>query len=272
MTYKPDHVDENTPVVVLVGKGLTFDAGGYNIKPTGSMEDMKLDMAGGAAVLGAMKAVSELKPEGVIVHGLVATAENMVSGGAVKPSSVIQAYDGTWVEIMNTDAEGRLVLADALGYAVKHLSPDLIVNAATLTGACMIALGPYRAALYASNDDAANIVLGAGATAREKFWRMPLDEDDLGHLLKSAIATTTNVGAVKMGGATTAGIFLSLFVQSIPWVHIDLAGPAYLTKAHGAKKDEYGTGFAVRTFVAIVMNHLAEVVALKQKAAAAAAA
>lgn len=251
LTYRPEGADENTPQIALVGKGLTFDAGGYNLKPSGSIEDMKMDMAGGAAVLGAMKAVKAFAPN-VIVHGIVPSSENLVSGGAYKVGDIFHSLNGKSVQVMNTDAEGRLILADALCYT-ERLGIDRIVDLATLTGACMVALGPYTAGLFSDHDAFAQAIERAADKAGENVWRMPLQKK-LRPMLDSPIADMKNVGQ-RWGGAITAGLFLQEFVGDTTWAHLDIAGPAYSDKA-----DEHvpkgGTGFAVLTLLELVSGEL----------------
>ncbi|TNF34627.1 MAG: leucyl aminopeptidase [Deltaproteobacteria bacterium] len=248
MTYRPAGADEHTPSVALVGKGITFDAGGYNIKPTGSMEDMKMDMAGAAAVLGAMKAVAAYAPS-YVVHGIVPTCENLVSGGAYKPGDVFCAKNGKSVEIMNTDAEGRLVLADALSYASSELKADRIIDLATLTGACMVALGPHTAGLMGNDDAFRQKVADAADRAGEDVWPLPLTKKLKG-MLKSPIADMKNIGE-RWGGALTAGIFLSEFVGEQTWAHLDIAGPAYTEKPEPSVA-KGGTGFGVLTLLELL--------------------
>jgi leucyl aminopeptidase len=233
--------------VVFVGKGLTFDSGGLCIKPAAGMGEMKSDMAGAAAVLGLMAAVGELKPD-IEVHGIVGAAENMPDGSAYRPADVFGSLDGKTVEIINTDAEGRLVLADALAYATK-LKPDLIVDAATLTGAALVALGKTCSAFYANNDDFAHMLEAAARDAGETFWRMPL-LDELGEQLKSDIADLKHTGD-RWGGSITAALFLREFVGKVPWLHCDIAGPALAERPRGAYP-KGGTGHAVLTFVHLV--------------------
>jgi len=251
LTYRPEGADENTPQIALVGKGLTFDAGGYNLKPTGSIEDMKMDMAGGAAVLGAMKAVAACSP-GVIVHGIVPSSENLVSGSAYKVGDIFHSLNGKSVQVMNTDAEGRLILADALCYT-ERLGVDRIVDLATLTGACMVALGPYTAGLFSDHDGFAQAIEAAAKRAGENVWRLPLQKK-LKAMLKSPIADMKNVGQ-RWGGAITAGLFLQEFVGDTTWAHLDIAGPAYAEKT-----DEHvtkgGTGFAVLTLLELISGEL----------------
>jgi len=245
LTYRP-----TGPVsrrVVLVGKGLTFDSGGYNLKTAGSqIEMMKYDMGGSAAVLGAARAIAGLRPERVEVHVLVAACENMISGGAVHPGDIVTASNGKTIEINNTDAEGRLTLADALVYACG-LEPDAIVDLATLTGACVIALGEEIAGLWSSSDALATALLEAGRAGAEDLWRMPL-RASYRQGLKSGVADMKNTGP-RPAGAITAALFLQDFVtKGIPWAHLDIAGTVWSEKGRGA--DPAGaTGFGVRTLV-----------------------
>jgi leucyl aminopeptidase len=251
LTYRPEGATDDTPSIALVGKGVTFDAGGYNVKPTGHIEEMKMDMAGAAAVLGAMKALKTTQPD-VIVHGIVPAAENLISGDAYKPGDVIRSLNGKTVEIMNTDAEGRLILADALCYA-ERLGVDRIVDLATLTGACMVALGPHTAAVFSNDDGFASRVCAAADSAGEDVWHMPLTKK-LRPMLKSPIADMKNIGQ-RWGGAITAALFLSEFVGDVTWVHMDIAGPAFAEKSEGhiAKG---GTGFGVATLVELLEGEL----------------
>lgn len=247
LTYRPQGATASTPQIALVGKGLTYDAGGYNLKPTGALEDMKIDMAGGAAVLGCMKAIRAYAPN-VIVHGIVPSTENLVSGSAMKPGDIYRSKNGKTVEIMNTDAEGRLILADALAYAVE-LGVNKIVDLATLTGACMVALGPHQAGLFSNDDAWRDEVLAAADKAGEDFWAMPLSKK-LGGMLKSPIADLKNIGE-RWGGAITAALFLQEFVGKTTWCHLDIAGPASNDKPEpGLPKG--GTGFGVLTLLELV--------------------
>lgn len=233
--------------VVFVGKGLTFDSGGLCIKPAAGMGEMKSDMAGAAAVLGLMAAVGVTKPD-VELHVLVGAAENMPDGSAYRPADVFSSLDGKTVEIINTDAEGRLVLADALAYAVS-LKPDLIVDAATLTGAALVALGKTCSAYYATDDDLAAMLEASAREAGESFWRMPLLEE-LSEQLKSDVADLKHTGD-RWGGSITAALFLREFVGKVPWVHCDIAGPVLAERARGMYP-KGGTGHAVLTFLSFV--------------------
>ena len=234
--------------LILVGKGITFDTGGISIKPAANMDEMKGDMAGAAAVIGAVQAIARLKLK-VKVTGLVPTAENMPSGTAQRPGDVITMFDGRTVEVLNTDAEGRLILADALGIAVQE-KPALIIDAATLTGAQRIALGSRTAAVMANDDQARAQVCSAADRAGEAMWPMPLPED-LRASLDSATADIANIGD-RLGGMLSAGVFLKEFVpDSQPWVHLDIAGPAFNDKGAYGYTPKGGTGAAVRTFVQV---------------------
>ncbi len=232
--------------VAYVGKGIVFDSGGLSLKPPAAMEDMKSDMSGAAAVFGALWAIATLQLP-VEVIGITPLTENMPGGGALRPGDVFRARNGTTVEVLNTDAEGRLVLADALSLAVEA-APDLIVDIATLTGACKVALGEKVAGLFSPSDDAASLVEGAAARAGEPVWRMPL-RADYRSKLESDVADLKNVGD-RFGGAITAALFLEEFAGDKPWAHLDIAGPARATTAeHYVTKG--GTGFGVRTLVAL---------------------
>jgi leucyl aminopeptidase len=236
--------------VVLIGKGITFDSGGLDLKPPDGMLRMKYDMAGAAAVLGIMRALPVLKPP-VEVHGLVAATENMPSGSAIRPGDVLRAMNGTTIEVGNTDAEGRLTLADGLCYANANLKPDEIIDMATLTGACVIALGQLCSGLMANDQPLANRLLRAAEAAGERLWQLPLI-DEYRDNLKSEVADLNNVGP-RGGGAITAGLFLKEFAGKTPWAHLDIAGPAY-TEKDLPLAPKGATGYAVRT----VLTYLGE--------------
>ncbi|MBH9553744.1 leucyl aminopeptidase [Inhella gelatinilytica] len=209
--------------VVLVGKGITFDTGGISLKPGAEMDEMKFDMGGAASVLGALRAVVELKPKLNLVV-LIPACENMPSGKAVKPGDVVTSMSGQTIEILNTDAEGRLILCDALTYA-ERFKPRMVVDVATLTGACVIALGGVRSGMYASDDELAQALSTAGETALDPCWRMPLD-DEYDEGLKSNFADVANVGS-RAGGSITAAMFLKRFAKAYRWGHLDIAGTAW---------------------------------------------
>jgi len=236
--------------LAIVGKGLTFDSGGLNIKGAGSgIETMKMDMGGGAATLGAAKAIGQLKPD-VEVHFISAVTENMISGHAMHPGDVLKASNGKTIEVNNTDAEGRLTLADALVFTEK-LGVDAIVDLATLTGACVIALGDDIAGLWSPDDAVANELLKASEMAGEKLWRMPMEEKYF-EGLKSHIADMKNTGP-RPGGSITAALFLKEFVKETPWAHLDIAGPVWADKENGVN-NAGATGYGVRTLVNWVLN------------------
>jgi len=209
--------------VVLVGKGITFDSGGISLKPGAEMDEMKFDMSGAASVLGVFRALAQLKPS-LNVVGLIAACENMPNGNALKPGDVVTSMSGQTIEILNTDAEGRLILCDALTYA-ERFKPQAVVDIATLTGACVIALGGVRSGMYASQDDLADALTQAGDTAQDLCWRMPLDEE-YAEGLKTNFADVANVGG-RPGGSITAAKFLQRFADKYPWAHLDIAGTAW---------------------------------------------
>jgi leucyl aminopeptidase len=249
LRYEPEGVTEG-PVLGLVGKGITFDTGGISIKPAEKMELMKYDMAGGAAMLGAMRAVARLKPK-VRVICVVCAAENMPDGKAQKPGDVQTAMSGKTIEVINTDAEGRMVLADGLSYA-KQLGATHLIDAATLTGACVVALGTANAGSF-SNDDAAYEKFAAAlAASGEKFWRLPLGEE-YAEQIKSDIADIKNTGG-RHGGAITAAEFLKVFAEDTPWIHLDIAGMAWIeeSKPYIARGP---SGFAVRSILEWVRSY-----------------
>ena len=237
--------------IALVGKGITFDSGGINLKPSAGLEDMKADMAGAAAVAGALLATAALKPRHRVV-GVMPLVENMPSGSALRPGDIIRTYAGKTVEVGNTDAEGRLVLADALSWAIDTYKPDAVIDLATLTGACVVALGEKLAGVFTPEDDLATVILDAAAVTGERCWRMPLPED-YAELLKSELADINNMSRTRWGGAITAALFLKSFVGDANWAHVDIAGPAYSKKA-----SDYGpaggSGFGVRLLCEVLAS------------------
>ncbi|HWH74852.1 MAG TPA: leucyl aminopeptidase [Methylibium sp.] len=226
--------------VVLVGKGITFDTGGISIKPSAEMDEMKFDMGGAASVLGTFRALGELQPR-LNVIGLIPTCENMPSGRAIKPGDVVTSMSGKTIEVLNTDAEGRLILCDALTYA-ERFKPAAVIDIATLTGACVIALGAHRSGLFSADDTLAEALLAAGAAGQDPAWRMPLD-DEYDDALKSNFADMGNVGG-RAGGAITAAMFLKRFTAKYPWAHLDIAGTAWKS---GAAKGATGRPVALLT-------------------------
>jgi leucyl aminopeptidase len=240
-----------TQHLALVGKGITFDSGGISIKPAANMDWMKSDMGGAAAVLGAMTAIARLKPA-INVTGWLPLAENMPSGSAQRPSDVITIRGGRTVEVLNTDAEGRLVLADALVRAAED-APDVIVDAATLTGAQLVALGTRTAGIMSNDDDFRNLVHATATAAGEQMWPMPLPKE-LRAAMDSPVADIANIGD-RNGGMLTAGLFLKEFVDDgTRWAHLDIAGPAYNQGEPHGYTPKGGTGCAVRTFVALAQE------------------
>ncbi|MBU2536675.1 MAG: leucyl aminopeptidase [Chloroflexi bacterium] len=247
LNYKGGTAKE--PDIALVGKGITFDSGGISIKPSEKLEEMKGDMAGGAAVMAAIAAIARLKPE-VNVMAIIPATENLPDGNAFKPGDVLTAMDGKTIEIISTDAEGRLILADALSYAKKHGARKM-VDAATLTGACRIALGDVCTGAFGNNQEFMDSVLAAGREAGELVWQMPM-YDEYKEQNKSDVADIKNVGG-RLGGAITAAKFLAEFVDDTPWVHLDIAGTSLSDKEHGYQT-KGATGVPVRTLVNLVLS------------------
>jgi leucyl aminopeptidase len=236
---------KNEAPVVLVGKGVTFDSGGISLKQPVGMDEMKFDMTGAASVFGALKAAAEIGlPLNVV--GIVAACENMPSGRATKPGDIVRSMSGKTIEVINTDAEGRLILSDALTYS-RRLKPAVVIDVATLTGACVIALGAHLSAVMSNDDDLAGEIVAAGRRAQDRAWHMPMGEE-YHEQLKSNFADFTN-SCGREGGAITAACFLAKFTEGLRWAHIDIAGVAYLT---GAKKGS--TGRPVPLLVDFLLN------------------
>jgi leucyl aminopeptidase len=233
--------------IVLVGKGITFDTGGISLKPGPEMDEMKFDMGGAASVLGTLRAVAELGPK-LNVIGIIPTCENMPDGRAIKPGDVVKSMSGQTIEILNTDAEGRLILCDALTYA-ERFKPAVVVDIATLTGACVIALGHHHSGLFTADDKVAGQILEASKAALDPCWRMPLDEE-YDEALKSNFADMANIGG-RAGGAITAAMFLRRFTGKYPWAHLDIAGTAWKS---GAAKG--ATGRPVPLLTHFVLSQL----------------
>jgi leucyl aminopeptidase len=251
LRYTADEADPN--VIAIVGKGITFDSGGISIKPAEGMEKMKYDMSGAAATLAAMRAIAQLKPNANVI-GLMPTTENMPSGRAYKPGDVLRAMSGKTIEVINTDAEGRLILADAISYARK-LGATRIIDLATLTGAVSIALGTINVAILGNNKSFIDEVREAAREVGERFWELPMDED-YREMIKSDIADIKN-SAGRNAGTITAAQFLREFADDTPWVHLDIAGTAWENdrKPYMAKGP---TGIAIRTLINYVCNHTAK--------------
>jgi leucyl aminopeptidase len=247
-TYHPP-LETPRGTVALVGKGITFDSGGLSLKTAKGQTDMKSDMGGAAVVLGALRAAALCKLP-YVIHGLIPAAENMPGGSAIHPGDIFTSRNGMTVEVANTDAEGRLILADALSYAVD-LKPDVIFDFATLTGACLVALGPYRAGLFGTDERWIDRYTQAAGRAGEAIWRLPLAKE-LSDGLKSPVADLKNVGG-SWGGSITAALFLKEFVGSTAWIHVDIAGPAFLEKAHGFHP-KGGTGYGVLTLMELLKD------------------
>ena len=256
LRYMPDEAEpmgNDADVIAIVGKGITFDSGGISIKPAEGMEKMKYDMSGAAATLAAMRAIAQLKPR-INVIGVMPTTENMPSGRAYKPGDVLRAMSGKTIEVINTDAEGRLILADAITYARK-IGATQIIDLATLTGAVSIALGPVNVAIMGNDQAFVDEVRAAAREVGERFWQLPMD-DDYRDLIKSDIADIKN-SAGRYAGTITASWFLREFAEDTPWVHLDIAGTAWENerKAYMAKGP---TGVAIRTLINYVCNHAAK--------------
>ena len=246
LEYCPEGKEGQKPLV-LVGKGVTFDTGGISLKPVGAIEDMKCDMAGAAAILGFFKVLGELKLDLPVV-GILPCADNMPDGSATRPGEVVTSFSGKTVEILNTDAEGRLLLCDALAYC-EEFNPAAIIDIATLTGGCIIAFGPNVAAVMDNSPELEKLVLDSGMSAGERFWPMPL-WDIYKEELKSNVADIKNVGS-REGMTIHAGMFLKFFVpENIPWAHLDIAGPAWKKKKTSVSSAG-GSGFGVRTLVEV---------------------
>ncbi len=241
--------DPRAETIAFIGKGVTFDSGGISIKPTEGMGEMKTDMAGGAAVIGALKAISELKPK-VNVLGIIPATENMPAGNALKPGDIVRSLSGKTIEIITTDAEGRLILADAIIYA-KQLGAGKLIDVATLTGACVIALGTVASGVVTNNQSWCQAVLAAADQADERMWQLP-NFPEYKEQIKGVLADLKNSGG-KHAGSITAGLFLSEFAADTPWVHIDIAGTASTEKPHGCPV-KGATGVAVRTLIQVALN------------------
>jgi len=243
MDYGPD---QKPPAVVLIGKGVTFDSGGINLKQSASLEDMKMDMSGAAAVAATLITAARLNLPFRII-GAIPIVENMPSGSATRPGDIVRSYSGKTIEIGNTDAEGRLILADTISYMIEQYHPDLIVDVATLTGACVVGLGERLAGLFSNDCRLTETLMKSSRETGERCWPMPMPED-YKEFLKSEHADISNKSSSKWGGAITAAWFLSEFVQDVPWAHIDIAGPAWIKK-ESAICGVGGTGFGVRLLI-----------------------
>lgn len=239
--------------VLLVGKAVTFDSGGLSIKPSEKMDEMKFDKCGGVNIISIIKALSLLKPR-MNVIGIIPAVENMPSGYSYRPSDIIEMYNGKKVEVLNTDAEGRLILADALSYGISTFNPKYVIDMATLTGACIIALGSNVAGIMGNNSNLIKKILSISNTTGEKMWELPLF-DDFHEQIKSNYADIKNIGG-RAGGAITAAAFLSNFVENVPWVHIDIAGTAWIQEGTISKSynTNGATGFGIKTIIKLLIG------------------
>ncbi len=238
--------------VSFVGKGVTFDSGGISIKPSNGMEDMKWDMGGAAVVVGLMRAIAGRKAK-INASAVIGLVENMPSGAAQRPGDVVTSMSGKTIEVINTDAEGRLVLADAVWLAQEKFKPKNIIDLATLTGAIIVALGMERAGLFCNNDNLAKAIEKSGDLVNEKLWRMPIDDSydkDIG----SDIADMKNVGSGRGAGSTAGAMFVKRFINDIPWAHIDIAGVTW-SKKDAAMVPKGGTGYGVRMLNQLVIDY-----------------
>jgi leucyl aminopeptidase len=243
---------EDASTVALVGKGVTFDSGGLSLKPAYAMEEMKDDMAGGASVIATMQTIAQTRPD-VNVVACVPITENVINGFAMKPGDIIQFYNGKTAEVKNTDAEGRLILADALAYAAANYSYDMIIDTATLTGSAAFALGPFYGGLMTEHQDMALRLLDAGRSSGDRLWQLPF-HDDYKSAVISDVADIANVGKSKYrAGAMTAGLFLQHFLDDRPWVHLDVAGVSFNVPDRSYYRSG-ATGFGVRLFTEAFMN------------------
>ena len=255
LMYRPEGV-KKAKKVVIIGKGLTFDSGGIDIKPSDYLRSMKCDKTGACNVLGVMQGITKLKPK-VEVHGIIGAAENMPGGASFRPDDILTARNGKTIEIDNTDAEGRLVLADALCYATE-LKPDVIIDMATLTGACAVALGSSIGGLFSNDDELANEILSAGEACGEPLWRLPAEDEKISESMKSPVADIVNCGS-RYGGAIFAAIFLQEFIgeikkgKKIPWVHLDIAGVDFF-KENTSIYSKGASAFGTRSCLEYIMR------------------
>ncbi|MBI2422180.1 MAG: leucyl aminopeptidase [Candidatus Hydrogenedentes bacterium] len=245
------HHSDTAKTIAIVGKGVTFDTGGISIKPAASMHEMKYDMCGAAAVLCTMMTITELKPP-INVVCVVPAAENMTGDAAQRPGDIVRTYSGKTVEVHNTDAEGRLILADALAYTIAEYKPDLVVDLATLTGACVVALGHFAAGIFSTSDDLADDLQTASNATGERLWRLPLWKD-YDKLIEGTHADICNIGP-REGGAISAAAFLKHFVGDTPWAHIDIAGTAWGVPNTPYWNTKHATGYGVRLLTQWILN------------------
>ncbi len=249
LKYEPTGPAGKRPPIVLVGKAVTFDSGGLSIKPAGGMVDMKMDMSGGGAVLATLSAVGQLKPARPVI-GLIPAAENMIDGNATRPGDVLKTRSGLTIEVVNTDAEGRLIMSDALDYSKKY-KPELVVDIATLTGACMVALGDRVSGLFTNEPEAADKIRKAAAKSGERVWELPLYQEYFDQI-RSATADMKNSGG-RYAGATTAAALLARFIEGVPWCHLDVAGTAWSDRTEGYSP-RGATGAPVRLLIELAQE------------------
>lgn len=250
LTYKPKTKKKNLKKVALCGKGITFDSGGLSLKPTTHMGDMKMDMAGAAVVLGVFSQLANTKPQ-MEVHGVLPVTENMVSGSATRPGDVVTAYNGKTIEITNTDAEGRLILADALAWSEDKLKPDYLIDVATLTGAAMVSLGMHMSAAFGSDDELTKAFLKASQHTGEQSWEMPITPE-YSKLMESPVADLQNSHKSPFAGAAQGAVFLKAFVKDTPWLHLDIAGPAFTEAPLFPYTTHGATGYGVRSLLHVL--------------------
>lgn len=250
LTYRPRGQGVKKRIV-LIGKGITFDSGGLSLKPAQHMETMKIDMSGAAAVLAVFSALPDIRPH-LEIHGIIPATENMPSGRAQKPGDVVRTISGKTIEVVNTDAEGRLTIADALGYA-QALEPDTIIDLATLTGSCVVALGEEVAGLFATDPRLGQRIKDAAERSGEPVWEMPLVES-YEEFLKSDIADFRNIAKVRYGDAIVAALFMKQFAGDTPWAHLDIAGPAWQERADNPMIPKGATGFGIRTLLELIKH------------------
>ncbi len=247
LKYTPKNKTKKTKRIALCGKGITFDSGGLSLKPGNYMHGMHMDMSGAASILGLFSVITKLQLD-VEVHGVIPATENMISGKATRPGDIVTAYDGTTIEITNTDAEGRLVLADAIAWTVDTIKPDAVIDVATLTGAAIYALGQEVAAYFTNNEELHQQLEAAGKQAGEQWWRMPLTEEYRA-MVKSPVADLDNSPKTIWAGSAMGALFLEHFAKQTPWAHLDIAGPAIVEKPMLPYTPAGGSGFSVRTLI-----------------------
>lgn len=258
LAYTPKNKSKKTPTFCFIGKSVTFDTGGLSLKPAEGMVDMKIDMAGGAAVLGAFQSLAVMSQQDIevnaVVYGILPACENMPSGSAMRPGDVVRAMDGQTIEVLNTDAEGRLTLADALAYAQKVIKPTYLIDLATLTGACMIGLGTDIAGVWGNQLPLQKAFEAAASSVGDEAWVMPLHKA-YRKTLKSHVADVANIANTRYGGAITAALFLNMFVDAKqPWIHVDMAGPAYRHDEPNGVFAQGATGWGVLTLLSLIME------------------